>query len=82
MRFRSGQRFAAKVVALLQSGKGLRWSGESLMPAKYGLEPFDQQVFDACASLGSSDLGSFEEIVREIDGCFHLAINTAIVLPD
>jgi hypothetical protein len=74
----AGKRLTAKMIALMETGERIdRQSGRGFLPEN-GFEPLDHEVFDGGASLGRSDFGALQDIVREINRRFHMAINTWI----
>lgn len=66
---------AAKVVSLMQTGQRISGRRSCNFLTQNGLEAFDDEILNGGPTAGSSNFGSLQNAVGQIDCRFHKTIN-------
>jgi hypothetical protein len=72
----AGEWLATEVVSLAETGQGIYGRSNWRLLPQNDLQAFDDKILDGRAAAGGGNLGQFKNIVGQIDGGFHVAINT------
>ena len=73
----AGEGLTSEVITMAQTGKRVgRWGCWNWL-AQNGLEPLDYELLGRSAPVRRYDLRAFKDVVGQVNGGFHSAINTA-----